>query len=157
MSSDKVHPIPLFYNPYTPAMTEVFGSHIIIISTYVKLVCVIWICLKSITRTPALSVFRQIRFSDIHTVLHFQGKILETCETWYEWMVGKLLYTNPSVKIFDLSHFAEEAISRFGGLSSMTTLDSVILAAMELDIPQVKYSRCPKFGCLGIRSSDQKD
>jgi hypothetical protein len=52
-------------------------------------------------------------------------------------MVGKLLYTNPSIKIYDLSHFAEEAIGKFGGLSSMTTLDSVILAAMELDIPQV--------------------
>ncbi len=52
-------------------------------------------------------------------------------------MVGKLLYTNPSIKIYDLSHFAEEAIGKFGGLSSMTALDSVILAAMELDIPQV--------------------
>ena len=66
----------------------------------------------------------------------FQGKILMTCETWYEWMVGKLLFTNPAIKIYDLSNVAEEAIAKFGGLSSMTTLDSVILAAMELDIPQ---------------------
>jgi hypothetical protein len=51
-------------------------------------------------------------------------------------MVGKLLFTNPAIKIYDLSNFAEEAIAKFGGLSSMTTLDSVILAAMELDIPQ---------------------
>ena len=67
-----------------------------------------------------------------------RGNPQELCETWYEWMVGKLLFTNPTVKYYDLAHYAEEAISKFGGLSSMTALDSVILAALEMDIPQVQ-------------------
>lgn len=71
-----------------------------------------------------------------------EGNPQELCETWYEWMVGKLLFTNPTVKYYDLSHYAEEAISKFGGLSSMTALDSVILAAIEMDIPQVMNELC---------------
>ena len=47
-------------------------------------------------------------------------------------MVGKLLYTNPTVKYFDLALYAEEAIAKFGGLSSMTALDSVVLAAFQV-------------------------
>ena len=50
----------------------------------------------------------------------------------YEWMVGKLLYTNPTVKYFELALYAEEAIAKFGGLSSMTALDSVVLAAFQV-------------------------
>ena len=42
------------------------------------------------------------------------------------------------MKYYDLSHYAQEAISKFGGLSSMTALDSVILATIEMDIPQVR-------------------
>ena len=67
------------------------------------------------------------------------------CETWYEYLIGKLLYTNPSVRIYDLPYLAEEAIGLFGGLSTMTTLDSVLLAAMELDIPQVLVKNLLKF------------
>ena len=55
-----------------------------------------------------------------------------TCFCRYEWMVGKLLYTNPTVKYFELALYAEEAIAKFGGLSSMTALDSVVLAAFQV-------------------------
>lgn len=65
--------------------------------------------------------------------------VQDKCETWYEFMVGKLLYTNPSLKSFDLSRPAEAAVAAFGGLSSMTTLDSVILSALEMDLPQVMH------------------
>ena len=47
-------------------------------------------------------------------------------------MAGKLLYTNPTVKYFELALYAEEAIAKFGGLSSMTALDSVVLAAFQV-------------------------
>ena len=65
------------------------------------------------------------------------NSVLQKCETWYEWLVGKLLYSNPVVKVYELAYYAEEALSKFGGLTNMTALDSVLLAAMELDIPQV--------------------
>ena len=58
----------------------------------------------------------------------FREEIKPKCETWYEWLIGKLLYTNPSVKIYDLPFHAEEAITIFGGLGSMTSLDSILLA-----------------------------
>ena len=76
-------------------------------------------------------------YTTIYLLLKGEGSPQELCETWYEWMVGKLLFTNPTVKYYDLSHYAQEAISKFGGLSSMTSLDSVILATIEMDIPQV--------------------
>jgi len=72
----------------------------------------------------------------------FKEEVQPKCETWYEWLIGKLLYTNPSVKIYDLPFHAEEAITNFGGLSSMTSLDSILLAAMELDISQVMNELC---------------
>ena len=45
-----------------------------------------------------------------------QEDVLGKCETWYEWLVGKLLYTNPSIRSYDLPYHAEEAITNFGGL-----------------------------------------
>ena len=61
----------------------------------------------------------------------------DQCETWYEWLVARLLYSLPTVKTYDLGVHGQQAVDRFGGLSSMTTLDSVLLAALESDIPQV--------------------
>ena len=42
-------------------------------------------------------------------------------------MIGKLLFTVPDVKCYDLSYYAEEAINKFGGLGKMTSLDSLSL------------------------------
>ncbi len=86
---------------------------------------------------PNLVVIAKILAGDENT---FQTQVKPKCETWYEYLIGKMLYTNPSVRIYDLPYHAEEAIGLFGGLSTMTTLDSVLLAAMEMDIPQVSKS-----------------
>ena len=53
-----------------------------------------------------------------------------------------MLYTRPAVKIYDLSVHGQQAIDKFGGLSSMTTLDSVLLAVLEADILQVIRELC---------------
>ena len=60
------------------------------------------------------------------------------CETWYEWMCGKLLLQRPDVRAYDLGLHANKAVEAFGGLEAMTSLDSVLLAAMETDLAQVK-------------------
>ena len=60
----------------------------------------------------------------------------EDCEVWYEWMVANLLYTRPAVRAYDLSVYGQQSVDKFGGLSGMTTLDSVLLAVLENDIPQ---------------------
>jgi len=64
------------------------------------------------------------------------------CEAWYEWMVAVLLYTRPAVRAYDLAVYGQQAVDKFGGLSGMTTLDSVLLAALEGDVPQVMRELC---------------
>ena len=65
---------------------------------------------------------------------------LITCEVII-CLLGKLLFTQPDVKKFELGSAAERAINKFGGLSRMTSLDSVLLAIMESDMAQVKYTQ----------------
>jgi len=64
------------------------------------------------------------------------------CEVWYEWLVSYILYTRPYVKAYDLAVHGQHAIDKFGGLSTMTTLDSVLLAVLEADVPQVIRELC---------------
>jgi len=68
--------------------------------------------------------------------------VADRCETWYQWMVYRLLYTNPGVKGYDLGLYAQQAVDRFGGLQSMTSLDSVLLGIIELDVPEVIRELC---------------
>jgi len=72
----------------------------------------------------------------------FNTELVEQCESWYQWMIGKLLFTQPDVKKFELGAAAEHAINKFGGLSRMTSLDSVLLAVMESDLAQVMHELC---------------
>jgi len=66
----------------------------------------------------------------------------EECEVWYEWLVASLLYTRPAVRAYDLGVHGQQAVDKYGGLSGMTTLDSVLLAVLENDIPQVVRELC---------------
>ena len=68
--------------------------------------------------------------------------VADKCETWYQWMVYRLLYINPGVKGYDLGLYAQQAVDRFGGLQSMTALDSVLLGIIELDVPEVIRELC---------------
>jgi len=70
------------------------------------------------------------------------AQVAEHCETWYQWLVARLLYTQPTVRTYELSLHSSQAVDRFGGLRSMTTLDSVLLAAMEADLGQVVRELC---------------
>ena len=40
--------------------------------------------------------------------------VLNRCETWYQWMVARLLFTNPSVRAYDLNIHAQQAVDRYG-------------------------------------------
>jgi len=64
-------------------------------------------------------------------------EVASLCETWYQWLAARLLFQNPMVKAYELGLHAQSAVARFGGLSQMTSLDSVVLAAMEGDVTQV--------------------
>ncbi|XP_076043052.1 nuclear pore complex protein Nup75 [Oratosquilla oratoria] len=62
---------------------------------------------------------------------------VDVMETWYHLMVSTLLFSNPTAKRFTIQSAAEDAINRMGGLSRITALDSVLLAAVELDAHKV--------------------
>ncbi len=51
-------------------------------------------------------------FSKIRICMTSQ-QVLDRCETWYQWMVARLLYTNPSVRAYDLSIHAQQAVDRY--------------------------------------------
>ena len=85
-----------------------------------------------------LAVFAKVLAGDDTT---FKEEVQPKCETWYEWLIGKMLFTNPSVKIYDLPFHAEEAITNFGGLGSMTSLDSILLAG---ELNSIFYKRIHK-------------
>ncbi|XP_071948764.1 nuclear pore complex protein Nup85-like [Antedon mediterranea] len=57
--------------------------------------------------------------------------------TWYQMLVAKLLYTNPTVKTFDLQYHTKSCLDAYGGSSSLTPFDNILLAALEFDIHQV--------------------
>ena len=68
-------------------------------------------------------------------------QVQKKCEAWYELLAAWLLYTEPTVKSFDLGRFAKQCISRMGLKDHMKHLDRVLLAAMEADILQVRNYR----------------
>lgn len=52
-------------------------------------------------------------------------------------MVASLLYTDPTVKIFDLAYHANRSIVRYGGPDFVKQLDMILCAIMEIDIFKV--------------------
>ncbi|KAI4457128.1 frount protein-related [Holotrichia oblita] len=65
------------------------------------------------------------------------SEVQNQCEAWYELLAAWLLYTEPTIKSFELGQFAKRCISRMGVRDHMKHLDRVLLAAMEMDILQV--------------------
>ena len=78
----------------------------------------------------------------------FVGRIVESCDTWYELMVGKLLYTNPLVapSDYDLPYCADWSIGAWRevhGQWRAGTLDRLLEAATRNDFMEVTtISRC---------------
>ncbi|XP_054258211.1 nuclear pore complex protein Nup85 [Macrosteles quadrilineatus] len=56
------------------------------------------------------------------------------CSTWYELMVSSLMYSEPTVKSFDLIYHANKCIMQFGGTSHLTQLDHIILSLLECNL-----------------------
>ncbi|KRT81355.1 hypothetical protein AMK59_5935, partial [Oryctes borbonicus] len=65
------------------------------------------------------------------------NEVQNQCEAWYELLAAWLLFTEPTIRSFELGKFAKRCISRMGVRDHMKHLDRVLLAAMELDILQV--------------------
>ncbi|XP_022910354.1 nuclear pore complex protein Nup85 [Onthophagus taurus] len=64
-------------------------------------------------------------------------QVIGQCETWYEFLVGWLVFNEPLVRNFELGRLAKKCIHMMGVKDKIKHLDKVILAAMEGDILQV--------------------
>ncbi|XP_033118956.1 nuclear pore complex protein Nup85-like [Anneissia japonica] len=64
-------------------------------------------------------------------------ELRDLTETWYQMLVAKLLYTNPTVKTFDLQYHTKSCIDAYGGTIGLAPFDNILLAALEFDIHQV--------------------
>ena len=75
--------------------------------------------------------------------------------------MARLLYTLPTVKIYELGVHGAQAVDRFGGLGSMTTLDSVLLVrelCLSLDnlwLSAHLFDLLHQAGALGHAEGDQ--
>ncbi|PSN44565.1 Nuclear pore complex protein Nup85 [Blattella germanica] len=58
-------------------------------------------------------------------------------ELLMKFMAAWLLYTEPTVKSFDLTFHAHQCIGKFGGMSKLNQSEYVILSLMESDLHQV--------------------
>lgn len=80
-------------------------------------------------------------------------RVVSSCESWYELMVGKLLYTNPLVTNldYDLSYCADWSLSEWAADTEHLergTLDKVLDAALRNDFMEViALSRYGPFPC----------
>ncbi|KAK7794024.1 hypothetical protein R5R35_007455 [Gryllus longicercus] len=61
-------------------------------------------------------------------------QIQELCETWYQYMAAVLLYTEPTVKCFDLSFHANRCINQLGLADTLKSLDVILLALFDSDL-----------------------
>ncbi|XP_022103342.1 nuclear pore complex protein Nup85-like [Acanthaster planci] len=68
------------------------------------------------------------------SVLSEQGDVIAS---WYQMLVTKLLYCNPTVRALDLQHHAKACIDELGGSSRMNAVDNILMAAFEFDVHQV--------------------
>lgn len=73
---------------------------------------------------------------------HVCSSILDSCDSWYDLMVGKLLFTNPLVTSldYDLSYCGDWSRGVWKGHEmdwEMTVLDRLLEAALRNDFMEV--------------------
>ncbi|XP_075231494.1 nuclear pore complex protein Nup85-like isoform X2 [Lycorma delicatula] len=83
--------------------------------------------------SPQLTVIMKIVSGDDGII----DEMKSHCDTWYQLMVAVLLYTDPTIKSFDLSFNSNLCIEAFGGSDRLKLLDETILAVLECNILEV--------------------
>ena len=59
------------------------------------------------------------------------------CKEWYQLMTATLFLTEPTVKSFDLSYHADQAMRAFGNTNMINDLDKLILLLLESNLLEV--------------------
>jgi len=61
----------------------------------------------------------------------------EICQSWYELLIARLLYSEPTVKTHELHSHALAAIESIGGYECLAPLDEIVLAILNFDVLKV--------------------
>ncbi len=64
-------------------------------------------------------------------------KLKTYCSSWYQAMIALLLYTEPTVKFYELGHHTHRFVQYFGGTARLNFCDSTVLALFDLDLRTV--------------------
>lgn len=81
---------------------------------------------------PELEVICQLLTGDESELLK-----RELSATWYELMVYKLLYCNPTIKASNLKKTAIECMEMVNGIGNISGLDEILLSIVSLDVHNV--------------------
>lgn len=75
-------------------------------------------------------------------------RVKEICHglSWYELLVAKLLYSNPTVKSYELQYHTQFSLDLCGGRDALETWQVILLAAFELDVHAVIKTSSECFG-----------
>ncbi|XP_028402604.1 nuclear pore complex protein Nup85-like [Dendronephthya gigantea] len=84
---------------------------------------------------PQLLLIAQILCGDNEAFV----EVKDVCQdlSWYEIMVAKLLYSNPTIKSYELQYHTKSCIDLCGGQGSLQMWHQILLAAMEFDVHSV--------------------
>eukprot|EP00795_Rhopilema_esculentum_P008929 gene8929-16557_t len=68
----------------------------------------------------------------------------DLCQSWYEILIAKLLYTEATIKKTDLHSRSLSAVEAIGGYAALSPLDEVVLAILNFDVHRMirKCSEC---------------
>lgn len=80
---------------------------------------------------PQLQFLIQVMSGDTSSCIE---KLKIYCTSWYQAMVAVLLYTEPTVKFYELGYHAHRFVQHFGGTGSLNFCDATVLALFELDL-----------------------
>lgn len=87
-----------------------------------------------------LEAICKILCGDMETLMNKDCSYL--CSTWYIHLISVLLYTEPCITASDVGKLARVYSSNLNGDEPLTRLDSIVLAAMDLDIMKVIKECC---------------
>lgn len=76
----------------------------------------------------------QVLSGDINSCME---QLKKYCTSWYQIMVAVLLYTEPTIKFYELSFHAHRYVQLYGGTANLNFCDSTVLALFELDLRSV--------------------
>ena len=72
-------------------------------------------------------------------------EIKDIAGSWYQMLISFLFYSNPTIMSFDIHYCCNMCIDMYGGIASLSPLDSILLSTFKFDITQLMGECCAHF------------